>query len=221
MEINLCQAGNYKLKLISYFLVSIFLIFLISGCRKNNNNESFSQPKKSTNQSENMKVDSDDVTFWRSYTNKRHNYSINYPDNWKIDDNSKRDWKGQGYVSSKFEIYRYGAKQVSQTELKDGVWLMVYVAGNSDNLSLKDWIKQREFTGKEEEIKIGNIDAIKVSNEIFSPEGLNNKPQGITIDVYMPYGEKIYNISSQVFGGDYQSYKDVINQVIASFRFLI
>ncbi|MBI4743462.1 MAG: hypothetical protein HY776_01335 [Actinobacteria bacterium] len=207
MRINLYQIKNYKFRLIFYFFISIFFILLFNGCGRETEDELVTQPKKSDNQSENIKLKtkSDSITFWKTHTNKRYNYSISYPDNWRMDDDSRNDWKGQGYISSRLELHRYGAKQVSQDRFKDGAWLMIYIAGNPNNLALNEWVKQKGFTGKQEEIKIGSIKAVKISNEVSLPDSSGQSEiKSTATDVYISYGGKIYNISSQTFGEDYQ-----------------
>lgn len=141
---------------------------------------------------------------WKNYASKEYGFSIQYPQDWQLLEEpnvfgieiQKIDKQGLGFSTS------------------------IRVLENPNNLSLEQFVKAQVYPFNDgtletpERIVVGALNGYK----------LNHLPQGLMVNLYLPYKKGVINIFS---GGDIgltnpktkSFYSDILAQIIGSFRY--
>ncbi len=144
---------------------------------------------------------------WKTYRNEEYGFEVKYPEDWKIITKTVRS------TGTEIEFYKNKDTKIS---IRSG---FRYSQNLGRNYSLEEWIteskeaiKKYQLNLKEEEIKIDNVQATKLS--------YRNTQDLTTYEIYTQKEGLMYEIIVLFNSSNENIYNQTFNQILSTFKFI-
>ena len=167
---------------------------------------------------------------WKTYTNTKYSFTVNYPSDWKIDELTMPINLNKSGDSASVVNFNAPGFPTPGVGLDGGIGFFVHMTDG--NVKVMDWVKNNGYKSLDssyQTVNIGGFDAIKINsvmtqdkrNKILSLPGGRGGPMPVgykAIFTYIQKGDLIFEIQAgKIINPD--DFLKIVDQILSTFRF--